>query len=132
LTPEAKVKAKVKQVLKKIGAYYTMPATGGYGSSGAPDFIGCWHGIFFGIECKANGNTTTALQAKNLEQIEKSGGLALVVDNTNIDLVETVLTLSILAIMENRREQFKEGNQAEQGRQGPSATQSGSVCGQDR
>ena len=39
MTPEAKVKEKVKKALKNMGAYYAMPATGGYGSSGVPDFL---------------------------------------------------------------------------------------------
>jgi len=38
-TPEAKVKAKVKAVLNKYGAYHFSPATGGYGKSGVPDII---------------------------------------------------------------------------------------------
>ena len=39
MTPEGKVKDKVKKILKELKAYYIMPATGGYGSSGAPDFV---------------------------------------------------------------------------------------------
>lgn len=79
-TPEAKVKARVKAVLKASGAYYCMPVTGGYGSSGAPDFLVCFEGIFIGIECKAGGNKPTALQQANLGAIQKAGGFALVVD----------------------------------------------------
>jgi hypothetical protein len=85
MTPEAKVKKKVKDVLNDIGAYYTMPVTGGYGNSGAPDFIICIAGLFYGIECKANGGKTTALQLKNHDDIRKAGGIALVVDETNVD-----------------------------------------------
>ena len=29
-TPESKVKKRVKEVLDELGAYYFMPATGGY------------------------------------------------------------------------------------------------------
>jgi Holliday junction resolvase len=53
MTPEAKVKRKVTDQLKLIGAYYFFPATGGYGKSGVPDIVGCYNGKFFGIECKA-------------------------------------------------------------------------------
>jgi hypothetical protein len=89
LTPERKVKDKVKKVLKELGAYYAMPATGGYGSSGVPDFLVCYHGRFIGIECKANGGKTTALQEKNLEDIRKNHGIAFVVDEHNVgDLSE--------------------------------------------
>ena len=84
LTPERKVKDKVKKVLKELGAYYAMPATGGYGSSGVPDFLVCYQGRFIGLECKANGGKTTALQEKNLYDIRKNGGTAFVVDETNV------------------------------------------------
>jgi Holliday junction resolvase len=85
MTPEAKVKAKVKKILLEVGAYYAMPVTGGYGNSGVPDFLICKGGLFYAIECKANGNKPTALQLKNLEDIYKAGGVALVVDEKNVD-----------------------------------------------
>ena len=61
MTPEKKVKQTIAKVLKEMGAYYFFPATGGYGRSGVPDIVGCYEGKFFGIECKAGNNTTTAL-----------------------------------------------------------------------
>lgn len=85
MTPEAKVKKKVRQVLAELGAYYAMPVTGGFGNSGVPDFLICFKSKFFGIECKANGNKTTALQDQHLESIRKAGGIALVVDDLNVN-----------------------------------------------
>lgn len=90
-TPEAKVKAKVVAKLKARGAYYFYPVTGGYGSSGVPDIVGCADGQFFGIECKAGKNKPTPLQQKNLEQIKAAGGIALVVNESNIDDVDLFL-----------------------------------------
>lgn len=83
-TPEVKVKSKVKAVLKNLGAYYVMPVTGGYGNSGAPDFLVCYKGRFIGIECKAGRNKPTALQEKNLREIEDAGGSALVINEENV------------------------------------------------
>jgi hypothetical protein len=74
MTPEGKVKADIKKVLKEMGAYYTMPVTGGYGNSGVPDFIVCYRGVFFGIEAKANNGRLTELQKKGLEKINDAGG----------------------------------------------------------
>jgi len=85
MTPEAKVKKKVVEHLKTLGAYYFYPVTGGYGKSGVPDIIGCHNGAFFGIECKAGKNKPTALQEKNLSDIKKSGGISLVINEDNID-----------------------------------------------
>lgn len=92
MTPERRVKAKVRKVLDKLGAYYTMPVTGGFGNSGAPDFLVCLHGRFIGVECKAGKNTTTPLQEKNLRQITEAGGIALVVNDENVDAFETELS----------------------------------------
>ena len=85
MTPEAKVKKKVREVLKALGAYYVMPITGGYGNSGAPDFVVCFNSGFIGIECKAGKGKTTALQEKNLAQIRSAGGLAIVINEENIN-----------------------------------------------
>ena len=86
-TPEAKVKKKVAEQLKKMGAYYFYAFTGGYGSSGVPDIIGCYRGYFFAIECKAGKNKPTALQEKQLREIVKAGGEAIVINEENVDEV---------------------------------------------
>ena len=91
MTPERRVKTQVRKVLDKLGAYYVMPVTGGYGNSGAPDFLVCLRGRFIGIECKAGKNTTTPLQEKNLRQVERSGGIALVVNDENVGVFEEIL-----------------------------------------
>jgi len=90
-TPEAKVKKKVVTILKQAGAYYFYPVTGGYGASGVPDIICCYQGRFIGIECKAGKNKPTKLQELNLERIEATGGIAMVINETNIDLVQQTI-----------------------------------------
>ena len=91
MTPEAKVKKVVVQQLKDIGAYYFYPVTGGYGRSGVPDIIGCYQGLFFGIECKAGKNKPTPLQEKNLKEISEAGGLALVINEENMRMTRELL-----------------------------------------
>ena len=90
-TPEAKVKAKIKAILKAHGAYYAMPIGTGLGNSGVPDFLVCHNGKFLGIEAKAGKGKTTALQEKNLREIELAGGLALVITEENIDVLGMML-----------------------------------------
>jgi Holliday junction resolvase len=92
-TPEGKVKAKVRKILDTYGAYHFMPATGGYGKSGVPDIVGCYHGYFFAIECKAGKGKTTALQDKNLDAIVATGGVAVVINEDNIDYVTTLMNM---------------------------------------
>lgn len=70
-----------------------MPATGGYGKSGVPDIVGCYEGRFFGIECKAGNGKVTALQQKNLNEIDANKGIALVVNESNMRNVSDLIVL---------------------------------------
>lgn len=92
LTPEGKVKAKVRKLLDKFNVYHFMPATGGFGRSGVPDIVGCYHGKFFAVECKAGGNKPTALQEKQIRSIEEADGVAFVINEDNIDKLELWLS----------------------------------------
>ena len=94
MTPEAKVKKVVVQQLKEMGAYYFYPATGGYGKSGVPDIVGCYKGMFFGIECKAGKNTPTPLQEKNLKEIRTAGGFDIVVNEDNMKHIMATLLIA--------------------------------------
>lgn len=90
-TPEGKVKKQVRLVLDKLGAYYLMPVTNGFGKQGAPDFLVCYQGKFFGIETKAGKGKTTALQELNLNRIREAGGTALVVYEDDVVNLENQL-----------------------------------------
>jgi Holliday junction resolvase len=91
MTPEGKVKTKVNKLLESYNAYRCMPLTNGYGASGVPDILACLHGRFIGIECKAGSNKPTALQQLNLNMIRDRGGVALVINENNLELLENEL-----------------------------------------
>lgn len=91
MTPEAKVKASVVKLLKKYEVYYFFPATHGFGRSGVPDIICCMKGIFVAIECKAGKGKTTALQDRELKRIKENKGIAFVVNEDNIHVLEAYL-----------------------------------------
>ena len=93
-TPESRVKKKAKGILKQIGCYYAMTVTGGFGNSGTPDILMCHKGKFYGIECKAGKNTTTLLQEQHLDSIRKSGGIALVINESNVDDLQRLIELT--------------------------------------
>jgi len=93
MTPEAKVKKKVVDILKAAGAYYFFPATGGFGRSGVPDVIVCLKGQFIGLECKAGNNKPTALQERELQRILDAGGRSFVINESNINLLPKYLGL---------------------------------------
>lgn len=90
-TPEAKVKAKIKAILKEHNVYYAMPIGTGYGNSGVPDFLCCVNGKFVAIEAKAGKGEPTALQWKNLGAVNDAGGYALVIRENNIDYLLKVI-----------------------------------------
>jgi hypothetical protein len=90
-TKEAKVKAKIKAILKSHNIYYAMPIGTGYGNSGIPDFLCCVKGRFLAIEAKAGTGVTTALQDKNLQLIREAGGVTAVIRETNLVELENWL-----------------------------------------
>ena len=90
-TPEKKVKEKAVKLIKAYGVYYFFPATHGFGRSGVPDIICCIKGRFLGIECKAGNNKPTALQEKEMQDIRSAGGITMVVNETNLTMLDGLL-----------------------------------------
>lgn len=79
-TPEGKVKERVKAVLKAAGAYYHMPVVTGHGRPSL-DFVGCHAGRFFGVETKAGSGKPTERQRLTMQEIERAGGRAFLVND---------------------------------------------------
>lgn len=90
-TPEGAVKRRAKAALTAVGAYTVMPVSNGMGAHGVPDFLVCHQGRFFGIEAKAGSNKPTDLQISNLRKIHEAGGVALVINETNVGLLRDIL-----------------------------------------
>lgn len=93
MTPEAKVKKQIRTILEAQGVYYAMPMGTGYGNSGVPDFLCCVAGTFMAIEAKAGKGKTTALQDEHIAQIKAAQGVALVINEKNIDELVRMLQL---------------------------------------
>jgi hypothetical protein len=76
-TPEGRMKAKVTKMLKSFGedVWYFYPGNNGFGKSGVPDIVACAHGVFFGIEVKADETkAATKLQQLQGSRIDRAGG----------------------------------------------------------
>ena len=73
VTPESKVKAKLKAYLRGHGDYYFMPVQTGLGST-TLDFLVCNAGRFQAYECKAPGKKLTPRQELVSKQIRAAGG----------------------------------------------------------
>ena len=85
MTPEAKVKKRVKAILDEQRVYHFSPMQNGMGRAGIPDIVACHGGRFIGIECKAGDNKPTALQERELNRILEAGGEAYVINEENIE-----------------------------------------------
>lgn len=102
MTPEGKVKAKGRALVKAFG-YYQFPVNqGGFGRTGIPDDVLCARGIFISIEYKArmrwHENTASARlslptlrQCVEMSAIRDAGGVPLVVDVDGLPLLQAVL-----------------------------------------
>lgn len=91
MTPEGKVKAKLKKTLDEMGIWHFSPFQAGMGRAGIPDIIACYNGLFVAFECKANGGKPTALQQREIDAIRKAKGLAFVVDENNVQDIKELL-----------------------------------------
>lgn len=95
MTPEGKVKAAVKKVLKGADAYYHCPVMNGMGAPAldfhvcvpvtiTQDMVGGRVGVYVGIETKAPGKTFTPRQLLTAREITEAGGEVFLVDG-NLD-----------------------------------------------
>jgi len=73
MTPEGKVKAKVRELLGQYGVYVFSPVQTGYGAR-TLDLLCCHRGQFFAVELKAPGKKMTEQQCAIAERIRKSWG----------------------------------------------------------
>ncbi len=75
MTPEGRVKEKVKEIFKRHDVWYYMPVQTGYGTHGIPDFLACVAGRLLGVECKGTDDgRPTPLQTLCMDRIVRSKG----------------------------------------------------------
>lgn len=88
---EKEVKKTARKQMDVMGTYLFFPATGGYGTSGVPDIVGAYEGMFFGCECKTGKKEPTALQWNQIDLILAAGGFAWWVNESNMKDVDHTL-----------------------------------------
>jgi hypothetical protein len=94
LTPEGRVKKKVRAYLKSMGCYYFSPVQMGLGAA-TLDELCCIGGKFVGIEYKAEGKIPTPRQQVTMHEIRRAGGVAIWGDSAEkiIEALKTALGL---------------------------------------
>ncbi len=88
---ENDVKREIKKLLDKYGCYHHPYPAGPRGVIGPPDRHACCRGWFIGIEAKYGRNWLSPKQSEDLKAIVKAGGIALVVNEKDLDLLDLVL-----------------------------------------
>jgi hypothetical protein len=87
-TPEAKVKGKVKTLLSQYtGLYAYWPVPSGYGRT-TIDCIGCYRGLFFAIETKAEGKKPTLRQTHELQAMGRAMAMTFVIAGPDDPAIE--------------------------------------------
>ena len=95
MTPEGKVKQKIKQWYKDNlpNHWRVSPRGGPFGKTGCSDDVICWLGFFVAVEVKSETGQLTDLQLKNLRDVQLAGGIAAVVKGYDVDRLELVKQL---------------------------------------
>lgn len=83
---EKQFENKVKKFLKEEGCWFLKYWAGAaYTKNGIPDLLICCNGHFLGIELKSSTGKPSELQLWNIREIEKSGGIGLVLYPKDFD-----------------------------------------------
>lgn len=92
MAAEKNFENKVKDFLKENGCWFLKYWGGAaYTKSGVPDLLVSCKGRFMGVEIKAPNGKPTDLQIYNLRQIDKSGGLAVLLYPKDFDLFKRLV-----------------------------------------
>lgn len=91
MTPEGKVKERLKKLLKRYNVYWHCPVMNGMGSP-TLDFICCHCGYYFAIETKAPGQKPTKRQELTMASMAEAGAFVFTVAiDADFDRLEAYL-----------------------------------------
>jgi VRR-NUC domain len=84
MQPERRIVRKIQAYLEEQGARpFKIHGDDSYQEAGIPDLLVCYRGRFIGLEVKQPGGVASPLQKKVLHEIERSGGIAAIVDSVD-------------------------------------------------
>ena len=87
---------KIKKYLKDNGCWYVKYFANGYTKSGIPDLLVCVNGYFVAIEVKAPKGKPSDLQLWNIEQINQSGGIGIILYPDQFDQFKEMVDFLLL------------------------------------
>jgi Holliday junction resolvase len=89
---EKGVKRNIQKLLDMFDWYWWMPPANGYGKAGISDINAIKDGVFLAIEAKFGSNKPTVMQRAFLESIRAKNGFGFVVNEKNIEHLQSFLT----------------------------------------
>ena len=91
IAAEKNFENKIKKFLEENGCWYVKFFANAYTKVGVPDILACVNGHFVGIEVKAPNGKPSKLQLYNIDQIKKSGGIAMVLYPKDFDSFKNII-----------------------------------------
>lgn len=105
---ESQFQKKVTKWLESKGAYCRKQNASGLSRTGTPDYLICLDGVFLAIEYKKSmKDKPTELQKKNINDINKAKGIAIVLRPETFDVFKIMVDIFLLDKTVNRIETFK-------------------------
>lgn len=94
MAEEKNFENRVKKYLKDQGAWFIKYWGGAaFTKAGVPDILACVEGHFVGIELKASKGNATDLQLHCLKQIDKAGGIAILLYPQDFDNFKEMVSI---------------------------------------
>ena len=98
MASEKNFENRIKKFLKDNGWWHVKFFANAFTKSGIPDILACVNGRFVAIEVKAEDGRPSPLQLHNIDEINKCGGVAVIVKPSQFDELKELL----IKIKENR------------------------------
>ena len=88
---EKAFQSKLIKLIEKNNGYVVKFNASAISKIGVPDLLACINGKFIGLEVKKENGKPTEIQLWNIEQIKKSGGIAMIVKPSDYENVEKLI-----------------------------------------
>lgn len=108
-TVESAFQKKATKWLESKGAYCRKQNASGLSRTGTPDYLNCIDGVFVAIEYKKSiKDKPTELQKRNINDINKANGIAIVLRPETFDVFKTMIQIFLLDKTQNRINTLKD------------------------
>ena len=91
MAAEKNFENRVKKFLESVDCWLVKFFANAYTKRGVPDLLVCCNGYFIGVELKAPNGKPSELQKWNVNNINKSGGIAVVLYPDQFDLFKELI-----------------------------------------